>query len=539
MILRKPYAVFIKYFKLLHVIMAAFIALILYRSVTLYNFFRTYSVDYRTAMGDFSVNRYLGVYSFAFVVIALILTIILLSVMFYKQKPKSLYIYNLILYILVIVLYSFCGSALRDVTSVILDVRTSKAIRDFALIAVILESISLILVAIRATGFDIKQFDFGSDLQQLDISEKDSEEIEVAIEFDKDETIRKFRSNLRNMRYVYVEHKFVINIVALFLIVIMSTILYLNVSIYTANYRQGQTFTASSVTVNVKDSYILDSDPIGNKLVETEGNNAGVIVVVRFQIKGYGVNKTFNTGLATLKIGDLSYSQSPSHAVELYDLGTAYIKQKITSEFQTYILAFEIPDSLAGKKMILKFNDNISFVKGEIGAKNILVKLKPQDLRKNGQTFEKKLTQTISFDESILGSSSLTINSFEVNNKFKLDYNYCYGTDKCINSYEYLTPTATGNYFKTLMKVSGEIIFDKNNNIKDINDLRTFLNNFGTINYKINDVWQSKKINSKAIKPRVAKTSDYYIEVPYELKDASEINFTFNVRNQSYKYVLK
>ena len=539
MILRKPYAVFIKYFKLLHAIMAAFIAFILYGSFRIYNFFRLYSIDYRTVMGDFSVENYLSGFNYLCAVVVLVLTIVMLSVMIYKQKPKSLYIYNFILYVLVIVLYLFVDSSFRNVNSVLLDIRTSKALRDFSLIALIFEVLSLILVVVRAIGFDIKRFDFGTDLQQLDISEKDSEEIEVAIEFDKDEIRRNLKGRIRNLKYVYFENKFIINMAFIIISLAISVFVYLNISAYSENYNEGKTFSASGATLNVKDSFILDSTVKGDKLVATEGDMAGAIVLVRFQVKGYRTNQTFNTGIATLNVEGLSYNQTVNHAVELYDLGTAYVNQKLTNEFKTYTLAYEIPSSFVSKKIVLKFNDSNSFVKGKIGAKNILIRLKPTDLRKTGQTFEKKLNETISFEDSILGSSSLVINSFEINNKFKLNYKYCYGTDKCIDSYEYVTPKATGNYFKTLLKLSGKAVIDQNNNIADIRDLRGLLNNYGYINYLIGEKWQSKKIDSEVIKPKIAETNDYFIEVPYEVKDASSISLTLKIRNQSYKYALK
>ena len=42
MILRKPYAFFIKNFKVIHAILAVLISFVLYRFITLYNFFRIY-----------------------------------------------------------------------------------------------------------------------------------------------------------------------------------------------------------------------------------------------------------------------------------------------------------------------------------------------------------------------------------------------------------------------------------------------------------------------------------------------------------------
>lgn len=539
MILRKPYAVFIKYFKLLHTIIAAFAIFLLHRTFVIYKFFDSYSVDYRSVLGDFSVEKYISIYSFVCIVVILVILIMLLSVMIYKKKPKNLYIYSLILYIGIFVLYMFSSSALQDINSVMLDIKLSKAIRDFSLIALVLQIISTVLTVVRATGFDIKQFDFATDLQKLDISDKDSEEIEVAVSFDKDEAKRNLKYRIRNIKYVYVEHKFLINMVALIVISVISIVTYLKISAYTERYSTGKTFSVSNVTMNVQESYILQTDPKGNALLDTEGNDAGVIVAIRAQLKGYGIKEEFNTGLVTLKIGDLSYSQNPDYASELYDLGTPYINQYLTEEFKTYIFTFEVSEKQARKNMKLKINDNYSFVGGEVGAKNVLVNLKPTDLRDNDRYFEKKLGETIDLSESTLGSTTLKINSYDINNKFKLPYKYCYSKDKCIDSIEYVTATATGNYFKTLMSINADFSLDKNINVTDIYDLRTLFNTFGTINYKINDNNYSKKINSEQVKPKSAKTNNVFIEVPYEIKDASEISISLKIRNKSYKYILK
>ena len=92
MILRKPYAFFIKYFKLFHAVMAVLVAFLLYRSFTLYNFFRAYVTDYSSALNEFSPRSLLTMYSFIMLLTVIILTVILLAVMIYKKKPKGLYI---------------------------------------------------------------------------------------------------------------------------------------------------------------------------------------------------------------------------------------------------------------------------------------------------------------------------------------------------------------------------------------------------------------------------------------------------------------
>ena len=102
-----------------------------------------------------------------------------------------------------------------------------------------------------------------------------------------------------------------------------------------------------------------------------------------------------------------------------------------------------------------------------------------------------------------------------------------------------MSATAIGNYFKTLMRINGNISIDRTKNINSFKDFISFLNNYGVIYYKINNEWRSSKISSSVIKPTSAITGDIFAEVPYEIKDASEIYFYFKIRNQNYKYTLK
>ena len=53
----------------------------------------------------------------------------------------------------------------------IIEERTAFAIRDFSLIGMIISIFVAVLTSIRSLGFDIKKFQFGQDLHDLDISD--------------------------------------------------------------------------------------------------------------------------------------------------------------------------------------------------------------------------------------------------------------------------------------------------------------------------------------------------------------------------------
>ena len=378
MILRKPYAIFIKYFKLLHTIMSVFIAILLYNSIRIYNYFRVYSIDYRSTVDSFFSND-IGIFSYFCIFFILLLTVVLLAVMFYKNKPKDIYVYNFILYILVFVLYVFCGDAIDSTSSLVLNIKSSKALRDFSLIACGFQLISLIITIVRATGFDIKRFDFNTDLQELNISSADSEEIEVALEFDQDRIRTNIRNRIRLLKYFYFEHKFMINISTVLFVLIVFGFIYFRIRTFSVNEQIGKSFNVGNYTFNVQDAYIVDKDVNGNKVV----SDGGVFLAVRIQVKGYGNKLTLNKGIINLSIDGLNYGVDMESAKVFSDLGLAYTKQIITSDFSTYLFVFEVAESQVHKKVQLKINDYTGFVGDKFGAKNYYIKLRPKDLRKN------------------------------------------------------------------------------------------------------------------------------------------------------------
>ena len=538
MILRKPYAFFIKYFRIINLIMAVLMAILIYRTIVIGKFLTDYLQDYATASSDFMLGNYINFYSFLLVLVVIIFTIVVTSVMFVKDKPKKLYIFNLIVYIALLVLYGVDYSVMNNIYDRILDIRLTSALRDITYIAAGIQIISCIITIIRATGFDIKQFNFGSDLEELEIDVKDNEEFEVAVEFDKNKMKRNIRGKLREFKYFYVEHKFVVNVSAIILVVIIGFTVFMTKSVYTANYKEAQSFVASNLSLNIKSSYLTQTDQNDKKIVSDDKT----LVVVRIDVRKLTPDevKRLNTGLITLQVGGNSYGQTSAYNEDLTDIGTPYTNDKLSVDFTNYILAFEIPKSLAEETMTLKINDNVSYIRGEIGAKNIYVKLKPMDLTDEKQTEEKKFTETVSFSGSVLGESTFTITQFEIGSKFKVEYPFCSKKDKCGTSYEYVTPTATGNYPKTLIKINGTFDEDESMNLNTMTNLYYFLNEFATINYQVDGKWYSHKIDSKRIKPKLGKENGItYIEVNKNVEKATSVYFTFQVRNYNYKYVLK
>lgn len=534
MILRKPYAFFIKYFRFINFIMAILMGVLIYRSAKIGLFINDY-IDTTSVPENYNISNYINFYSFILAMLIIIMTIAMLAVLVKKKKPIKLYAINLILYFSLMIIYMIDYVSLRGLAQAILDIRVCIVLRGLTFILMAFQIINIILMAIRTTGFDIKSFNFASDLEELEIEEKDREEFEVSIEMDKNAADRTIRKNIREFKYFYLEHKYIINITFIILLVLILFIILFYKSIYTANYKVNKAFSASGVSLKVTNAYITNTDLEGNKIT----NN--YLLVVKIDVKQlYSKINTLNTGVITLIDGTNSYAQTIKYKDYVSDIGVNYNGEKLSTDYKNYLLVYEIPSDGLNKTLKLKINDNVSYVRGELGAKNIYVKLTPIDLTKATKTTEYKITDTINFDGSILGDSNLTINNVEINNKFKIDYKYCVTKTNCYNSIEYITPSATGNYLKTLIKLDGFFTQSTANNIDNINNIYYLLNKYGYIYYKINDKWHNHKIDSSLIKStKINQNNIYYIEVNREVLNANNVYILLYIRNYTYKYVLK
>ena len=94
MILRKPYAFFIKYFKLIHLIMAFFMCLLLLQTNSFLNFFNTYINTNLVTIGrDLNSEIFLNL-TYLYIVIVLITDVIVWILLEVKHKKRLFYIIN-------------------------------------------------------------------------------------------------------------------------------------------------------------------------------------------------------------------------------------------------------------------------------------------------------------------------------------------------------------------------------------------------------------------------------------------------------------
>lgn len=532
MILRKPYAFFIKHFKLIHIILAVLVAYNLIGNYKLLNFFNEYIVRTVNVIGQDLTGTLLTGLTAVIPIIVILLTLVVMVVMIVKEKPILFYVINIVIFIYLTVVLQVTESTLTNMESVLLNMKTIRLVRDLLMVGVIVEAVSFVILLVRGTGFNIKKFDFDTDLAELEIEETDNEEFEVNIDIDKNKARRNVRYLIRKLKYTYKENKLkligFIVFVVLVLVGITLGIIYSRPKIY----KQGEIFRGNGISLAITDSYLTKYNYLGNEIEEDSS-----FLILRLKVRN--VTKGTKLDFATTKIviGNYSYFPTLNYRETLFDFGNMYSGEdlEVNEEYVYETLVYKIPTLLV--KDDIKFHF-ISKTDRELFFKSTEVDINYRDLDYEKEEKKYTLKEQINL-ENMLSNYSLSIDTFDINKYFKIKYNYCY-KDECYESYEYLYPNVVSNYDKVLIKLTGKLNMDENVKLTNVFDLYDFIYYFGSLEYEIDGKIKKQPIKFKeVVSKRVKQKDTYYLEVLEEVKDATKINLVLKVRGQEYKYSLK
>ncbi len=538
MILRKPYAFFIKQFKLIHLILTALIAYLIYRTGLSLAFFNEYISTNQTVIDQDLTGNLFNIYMFVIPFLIILASVTILSVMQLKKKPILFYVTLIIIYIAMLFVYNHVYSTLLLMEGRLIDIRTVRMARDFLMMGFVAQALSVIITFVRATGFDIQKFNFGQDLAALEISEEDREEFEVEVNLDTDKVQRKVRRNVRFARYIYVENRFLINLVSLVLIATICFVVYLNLNIYNKVYSEKDAFLTSDFSMWINKSYITREDYEGNVITGTDHS----FVVLEISLKNNFANKQkLDIARTQLVIGDKIFYHDYNHRERLFDLGRVYDDTLLPNNFTKWLLVYKVPNNmLVNQKISFRYVDKVDYVGGKLSPKYINVTVSPKNLDQKTKSYSYNIKDEVSFSDSILGDVKLVVNKIDIANQFKLDYQFCVNKDECYQSYEYLKPSIINQHNKTLLYLNGFIEWDEKIAVDPIPSVYKFIDLFGTFVYEINGETKIQNIILKEVRSlKIKRANDYYIELLEEVQKADKISIIFKVRDVEYKYTLK
>ena len=522
MVFRKPYAFLIKNFRLMHIILTICCIYLITKTSSIISFLNDYIASNDLVIGQSIVSGLYNSLMFIIPVLMLIFFVVLLAVMSVKEKPKTFYIVNIIVYLLIFILFIYGHSVFKSMEKELVQPQKIQTLRDLFVYALIFQFFTVVIAAIRGLGFDIRKFDFARDLQTLDVSEEDSEEFEVAINYDFNDTKRKIKKKIRNAKYTYKEHKFIINVCIVLLILFGGYTFYKNSSISITKYHLNSTINMNSISTNFVDAFIVNTDYLGNDLK----NN---VLLLKVNVKSNNKKiKKFSTSSFELILNGKIYHHTNKYSDEFKDIGEAYKNQNLSAEdYKTYLLVFDIGNNNPHNAR-LKISNLISqnYVYLDFNTRNFI---------KNDSPLEYTIGNEVDLKDTNLSTTKFTINNALIKDKYTLNYKYCVTNDECIDSIEYLRPDYyhTG-VLKTILRMEYDFESD------DISSFYKLISQYGTLEYVLGDSTKIQKVPFKNIKSiRVDEKNIINLEVVKEIEDASEIYLVFNIRNNKYRYKIK
>ena len=134
------------------------------------------------------------------------------------------------------IFFIFIFNILQKLNASSFDVKTVRAIRDVMFMALVPQIIFLFIIFSRALGFNIKNFDFKKDLEEMQIDKSDYEEVEVTLGNNNYKFARMFRKSLRLLKYFILENKFIVIVISSIILLVASLIVFLNIRVYNVNY---------------------------------------------------------------------------------------------------------------------------------------------------------------------------------------------------------------------------------------------------------------------------------------------------------------
>lgn len=526
MVLRKPYKFLIKHFRFIHLILALLSTYLLTKTYSLWNFFKEYVNSSSPIVPSGTSNEYFSGSMILACILVVVGSIIILVLMRMKKKPVMYYLVSIISYLLIIFVYIYDINSIKQLEVSALDMRIIGLLRDFTQISFIIQVITTIVFYIRAVGFNIKKFDFVSDLK-LETDEKDNEEFEFEVTFNKDKARRNFKKRIRNLRINYLENKFIINVFSLIVILVITGLFLLNKFVFNKVYKEGHTFNLAQSTLQITDSYVTNIDYKNDKISDN------YLVIVKFNTTKYSNIKDkvkFKSAGVLLNIGKVHFNPITKYADNLLDFGTTYTTQNIVPEKQEFILTFEIPEKYKNKKMILSYVDTFD---------KYNIKLSPKSFNRKGENITTELNEKVTIKNTLFDNLSIQINSYELKDKVSASYKYCASKSDCYDSKEYITPTYDDNYDKAILKLNANVTLDKGIN-KNLSNFTGIVERFGVIKYTLDGKEKEMKTQIKEA-PTTKTTSNeiYYFQVYKEIINADKISLILSMRNSKYEFILK
>ena len=532
MIIKKPYAFLIRNFRIIHGLLFVMILYLMFKTINIYSFFNQYVIQNAFQYQYNLASIYASPIMYLLSVLIIIVSLIVFYILSIKGKGNKLYLIIFIYYAIFFMFLIYISSIMNNLEAgQILSIESRRAVRDISVIVLLPQIVFSLIVVARTLGFNLKQFEFKKDLEELDIDVSDSEEVELTLGSDTYKIARFFRKFLRLSKYFVLENKIFVIGCASILVLGMSFFIYSKIDIYADNYSENQDLIASAINYNVEESYITNTD-INNVVI----NPSKKYVLVKLLIKNRQ-SKTFSLTNETFRLLINGENITPTLGLsdKFIDLGNTFVPvDMLPGTEKTVIVVFEIDKDINTNEYMFRIKNSSLNVKEEY--KDIIIK--PKDLNENIKNYDYTFDQEIDFSDSLLKDSKLYIGSYEINNSFKEKYTYTIN-NRTREGYFYVSPPATQKGTMTILRIESTLTLTKEDiymkrKIKNSADL---FNYYGMIRYRY--LGEYKNVKLEKLDVDVNNNVYAYMLIPIEVRKANKIELFIIIRGVKYTINLK
>lgn len=528
MIFRKPNAFIIKHIKLIHGIILLCMIYLLIKTSAISSFY-AHVVEVKSIVGESNLSNLFNVYMFIALLLATFLLTIILLLLIKKKRKFLFYLISIIFLICILIFDVLAYENISLMQKEVVDAPIYMAFDDISTILFYVQSIFVVIYLVKATGFDIKTFNFGKNIIGLDLTEEDSEEVEFDFEIDANEIKTARKRKLRNLKYNYLENKFKINLIV-FLLIIIGTVLTMHLIERNKEiiYNEGDELVASNYSIIIKDTYATNLDYQNEKKY---GNNYFVILMFDLK-KNISKEYSFDSNRIYIELNDTKYYPTNEFSEDFKDFGTLYKNQKLTQDYNSYYVVYQIPYEFSTEEVYAGVASNFDYANNRYNFYKIKLNYKKTKTEEIIQEYQMNDEMNINAYGVHTG---ISISSAEIKNRYKLSYKY---TNNKIDydSIEYLAPHASNNEEKAILKLKYSQTFEEKEKKFDFYNLISL---FGKIEYEVDGQLKEGNFYSLLTPKNIKEENTYYIEVPKELLNGTNIKIKIKIRNNIYKYNLE
>lgn len=533
MVLKKPYAFLIKYFKVIHVLLMVLSAYLIYKTSNIVNFFRSYVANnYSAIITPNMASGFVSIVTYLIVCLLIILIITIILLLNYKKKPKNFYILFAIYYFVLLILLLLTHQTLISLQSNVMKAETARIFRDISIIAFLPQIWFVIVSAIRALGFNIKQFNFAQDLIDLEIASQDSEEVEVNFNLETFKAERNIRKYIREFGY-YIKENLVICIIIA--IISVGLIIYSAIGLFssfTDNYKINESFTYKNLVFKVEDAIITNQDQGGNTI------NDKHYLVIKLNIQNNTKNNIdFDSNLLKLEYNEAYLTPFLSVSSFFKDIGESLTSSTIKSKTnKTYAISYQIDEGMINGSYKLKIFTGSKKKLSNYYPTSISVKLKTLYLNQITDVSTTNLNEEVSFSGSYIGDSKILVSNYQISDTYLYEYQDC--SVSCTTFKDMISSSGFGSKDNmTLLIINTKLDLDQNTNYyKSVNTLKTFTSDFVKIKYSIGE--DEYTPDASNVTPTKVNTL-LVIKLTNKIKDAEKISVNITIRNKKYTINLK